>query len=69
METIDLTPTDDGFVAIAERFAAQIMSDVIKRRKKDDLMLLDNLIEVVAYLARKDPAKVAQLRKAIGRLA
>jgi hypothetical protein len=63
--TVDITPSAEGFVSIAAVFATQILDDVKVTRKVSDRLLLDSLIETVAYLARTDMALVESLRKAI----
>lgn len=59
---IDLTPTDEGFMRIAERFASSILFDLPVKRREDSRHLLDSMIEIVAYLAKVNPALVQTLR-------
>jgi len=50
-ETLDCTPTPDGYAAIGIRFAAQILDDVKTRRHDDDQIILVSLLEIAGYLA------------------
>jgi hypothetical protein len=50
-ESISIEPTPEGYASIARRFAGQIIDDLPRRRVADDRILLDSLIELVAYLA------------------
>jgi len=59
---VDCTPTPEGFANIARALASSILSDVPRRRVEDDRHILDSLVEIVAYLALKDPALVLKLR-------
>jgi len=65
--TVDLTPTDEGYARIAERFASSILFDLPVKRREDSRHLLDSMIEIVAYLAQKNPALVVTLRDEIMR--
>ena len=65
--TINLRPTDEGFAVIAGRFATQIILDVSNKRRESDRVLMDSLIETVAYLAQTDPKLVQQLRDEVMR--
>jgi hypothetical protein len=64
---VDLTPTDEGFARIAERFASSILSDLPQRRREDSRHILDSIIEITAYLAQKDPSLVRWLRAEVMR--
>ena len=50
-ETVDLTPTPEGYANIARRFAAQIIEDLPRKRSADDRQILDSFVEIVAWLA------------------
>lgn len=50
-KTIDLTPTDEGFVSIALAFAASIRSDVKAKRRNNTPALMFGLCDIVRYLA------------------
>jgi hypothetical protein len=65
--TINLRPSDEGFMRIAERFASSILMDLPQRRREDSRHLLDSMIEIVAYLAQTDPKLVVQLRDEVMR--
>ena len=65
--TINLRPSDEGFMRIAERFATSILMDLPVRRREDSRHLMDSMIEIVAYLAIADPAQVKWLRDEITR--
>jgi hypothetical protein len=65
--TINLRPSDEGFMRIAERFATSILMDVPQRRREDSRHLMDSMVEIVAYLAQTDPKLVQQLRDEIMR--
>ena len=65
--TIDLRPSDEGFMRIAERFATSILFDLPVKRREDSRHLMDSMIEIVAYLAQKDPKLVQQLRDEVMR--
>lgn len=57
-----MTPTAEGYAAIARTFAGSILSDVKVSRREDTRHLLDSLLEIVAYLARTEPRLVADVR-------
>lgn len=63
MDTIDLTPTAEGYAAIGRRFVASILSDVKVSRRKDAAAILDSLLEITGYLAQTDPRLVAEIRR------
>ena len=67
IETIDMTPTPEGYANIARTFAGSILSDVKVSRREDARAILDSLVEIVAYLARTEPALVVALRADIAR--
>lgn len=49
-DTIDLTPTREGYLASGALFAAQIISDVKRSRVDDDTAILHSLLDI-AYSA------------------
>ena len=51
---IDITPTDEGYAATARLFVEQIMKDVRKGRQASDREIMISVIEIVAYLGRKN---------------
>ncbi len=65
--TINLRPSDEGYMRIAERFASSILMDLPQRRREDSRHLLDSFTEIVAYLAQTDPKLVQTLRDDIMR--
>lgn len=65
--TINLAPTNEGYARIAERFASSILFDIPVKRREDSRHLLDSMIEIVAYLAKVEPALVTTLRDEIMR--
>ena len=67
MDTIDITPTAEGYANIARTFAASMLSDVKASRREDAAHVLDSLLEIVAYLATIDPALVRAVRADIVR--
>jgi len=65
MQTIDLTPTPEGFANMAKALLASVLSDkrvstVVAKEQ------LDSVLEIVAYLtATGHPALVADIRKSL----
>lgn len=66
MKTINLEPTDEGYGNIALLFADSIGKNALVRRQKETFKLLDMLVQLVAYLAVKDPQKLESLQKFLG---
>jgi hypothetical protein len=61
VEEINLAPTDEGYRNIAYRFLGEILGDVPRRRAAADRQILGSLLEIVAYLAQKDPKLAKEL--------
>lgn len=53
VETIDITPTDEGYYGMAALFAEQVIKDVRKPRVVSDRLLLGNVIRIAGYLGSK----------------
>ena len=51
--TIDMTPTDDGYAAIAAMFARSVLDDVRKDRQTDASALLVQALEIAFYLGQR----------------
>lgn len=50
VETVDMTPTPDGYAAIAATFARSVIDDVKRSRQPDASALLVNALEIAFYL-------------------
>ena len=61
---VDITPTPEGFARMAAALAFSIASDVPTHRI-GAVQQLDTIIEIAAFLAIKDPAALANLRRRI----
>lgn len=56
--TIDLSPTDDGWTIIAERFLSSTRGDFTERRREDATVILGSIVEIVFYLGSKNVGTV-----------
>jgi len=52
VKTVDITPTREGFAAIAAQFARQVVEDVKANRFDDDCALMREVIDIVFYLGQ-----------------
>jgi hypothetical protein len=66
MQTIDLTPTPEGFANMAKALLASVIGDVPALRRAGAKAQLDSVLEIVAYLAAiEQPTLVVAIRKSL----
>jgi len=55
IETIDMTPTTEGYIGMARMFAQAVVNDATDARRHDTGKLLGGLAEILVYLGRTLP--------------
>lgn len=58
---INLEPTTEGYANILSMFIESILADVRVRRLKDSTQLMSSVVEISAYLSKKDPEALNNL--------
>jgi hypothetical protein len=64
-ETIDITPTDEGYKNITRMFAENILGDVKIARRAASRDLMVSVIELAGYLGQHNPALLIALKNEV----